>query len=86
LRIARAERVAPASVFYIADNPAKDFVGIRPLGFRTIRLLQGPHASVDRGSGYDAEVSIGDLDQLTWTLLQSMTAATGQHRARRRSS
>jgi putative hydrolase of the HAD superfamily len=57
---------APAEdIIYVADNPTKDFVGIRPLGFGTIRVLTGQHATMEPAPGYDAALTIPDLDALT---------------------
>lgn len=62
----RALTGAPADdIVYIADNPAKDFVGIRPLGFSTVRVLTGQHAAVEARPGYDAALTLTDLDELT---------------------
>jgi putative hydrolase of the HAD superfamily len=63
-RIAAWERVRPEQVVYVADDPAKDFVGIRRLGFRTIRVLTGRHAAVKAKPGYDAERTIDSLAEL----------------------
>ncbi len=41
LRICEREKTTPAQVVYIADNVSKDFVGIRPLGFKTVQVLTG---------------------------------------------
>jgi len=49
---------------YIGDNPRKDFRGIRPLGFRTVRVRQGSHRDVEVSPEHDAEVSIDTLDEL----------------------
>jgi putative hydrolase of the HAD superfamily len=52
-------------IVYVADNPRKDFVGIRPLGFGTIRVLTGQHAAVQAAPGHDAALTLADLDALT---------------------
>ena len=67
----RALTGAPAGdIVYIADNPAKDFVGIRPLGFGTIRVLTGRHATVRASPGHDAAATLADLDELTTARLE----------------
>jgi putative hydrolase of the HAD superfamily len=58
-----------AALAYVGDNPAKDFVGARRLGWKTIRLRRpdGLHATADAepGLGADAEaVSLGELPRL----------------------
>jgi putative hydrolase of the HAD superfamily len=49
---------------YVADNPAKDFVGPKALGWRTVRVRRrlGLHADVE--SGTDVDFEIMTLEQL----------------------
>nr|WP_092074330.1 HAD family hydrolase [Dendrosporobacter quercicolus]NSL49234.1 HAD family hydrolase [Dendrosporobacter quercicolus DSM 1736]SDM88826.1 putative hydrolase of the HAD superfamily [Dendrosporobacter quercicolus] len=63
-RICAWEKVEPAQVVYVADNPRKDFIGIKPLGFRTIRVLTGQHRSVEIPEEYQAEQQIVSLNAL----------------------
>lgn len=62
--ICQREGVDPSEVVYIGDNPNKDFVGIKPLGFRTIRVVRGSHAAVRRMSEFEAELTVSDLTGL----------------------
>lgn len=68
-RIAAWEGEPASRIVYVGDNPTKDFVGIRPLGFRTVRVRTGAHAAVRVPRSQDAEVTIDSLDALTWDLL-----------------
>lgn len=63
-RILWRERCAPRDVVYVGDDPAKDFLGIRPLGFRTIRVLTGRHAHVRVAPHQDAECSVAGLEDV----------------------
>lgn len=66
LKICDTEKVEPQQVVYVADNPHKDFVGIKPLGFKTVRVLSGQYRDVMRTPEYEADiriVSLADLDQ-----------------------
>jgi putative hydrolase of the HAD superfamily len=72
LKICERERVRPEQVVYIGDNPHKDFVGIKPLGFRTVRLMQGAYRRVEKSANYEAEVRIGSLDELTKEFLDEL--------------
>ena len=60
---------------YIGDNPAKDFIGARALGWRTVRLRRegGLHAETEAMPGHDADATIVDLDAILASpeLLQS---------------
>lgn len=60
LLIAR-ERCRPSDVVYVADDPSKDFRGIRPLGLRTIRVLTGRHARVEAPADTDAERTVAGI-------------------------
>ena len=74
LKICEREKVTPKEVFYIADNPHKDFVGIKPLGFRTIRVMQGAYREIRLSSDYEADNRIGTLDELTEEFLATISA------------
>lgn len=49
---------------HIADNPAKDFVGLNGLGVRTVRVLTGQHRQVSVPPACDAEFHISSLNML----------------------
>jgi putative hydrolase of the HAD superfamily len=72
LKISNIEKVNSKQVVYIADNPNKDFVGIKPLGFKTIRILKGPFKDVKFDRAYDAEFKIKSLNQLTNKFLKTV--------------
>jgi putative hydrolase of the HAD superfamily len=61
-RILERERCAPRDVVYVGDDPSRDFLGIRPLGFRTIRVRTGRHAQVQVPDYQDAECSVSGLE------------------------
>lgn len=64
LKIAHNEGVEYGDVVYIGDNCNKDFVGIKKLGFRTIRIKQGMFADVQKPQEYQAEYEIQNLLEL----------------------
>lgn len=70
LKICEQEKVAPQEVVYIGDNPRKDFVGIKPLGFKTVRIMQGQHRDLRLPAEYEAEYQIQSLDEVTEELLK----------------
>jgi putative hydrolase of the HAD superfamily len=51
---------------YIADNPKKDFVTARKLGWQTVRVRRagGEHSLVTLSPEYEAHTEISDLLQL----------------------
>jgi len=63
-KICQLEKVDPSQVMYVADNPAKDFVGIKPLGFKTVRVLKGAYSSMKVEPRFDADRIISDLSEL----------------------
>lgn len=62
--ICRLEKVRPAQVTYVADNPHKDFITLKKLGFNTIRLLTGPYRDLRLASTYEAAHHIHSLNEL----------------------
>lgn len=62
--IRKRERCEWSDMFYVADNPAKDFVNLNPLGVHTIRVATGEHAAVVAKEGFDAKYKINSLDEL----------------------
>ena len=63
-RIRARERCRWDEMVHVGDNPAKDFVNLRPLGVRTVRVLTGPHRDLAARPGYDATCRIPDLSFL----------------------
>jgi putative hydrolase of the HAD superfamily len=49
---------------YVGDDPAKDFVNLKPLGVHTIRVLTGSHKMLQVDERFDAEHTISSLAEL----------------------
>lgn len=62
--IAKKENVRFDEIVYVGDNPNKDFVGIKPLGFRTIRIRKGNFRNIVKSAEYNAEAEIETLHEL----------------------
>ena len=75
--IARRERVPVDALIHVADNPAKDFVGLNPLGVTTVRVLTGQHADTPARQGFEAKHRIPDLDALAGLLDQLGITVSG---------
>lgn len=69
--IRQREQVAPGEVIYVGDNPRKDFLGIKPLGFRTVRILRGNYAHLAADAAHEADQCIDSLDELTLKFVDS---------------
>lgn len=72
LKIAERERVPMTEIVYIGDNPAKDFVGIKPHGCKTIRVLTGMHKDVRREAEFEAHAEVATLDEITPQFLHQL--------------
>ncbi|MGV8145768.1 MAG: HAD family hydrolase [Alkaliphilus sp.] len=64
LKICTLEKVSPENIVYIGDNPNKDFIGIKPYGFNTIRILKGNYKNVVREDEFEADNRINSLSEL----------------------
>lgn len=64
LKICERENVPPPEVLYVGDDPNKDFVGIKPLGFRTVRVLRGRFADIRLDAAHEADRTVRSLDDL----------------------
>ncbi|GAA4021495.1 HAD family hydrolase [Hymenobacter glaciei] len=62
--ICKREHVTPAEIIYVGDNVKKDFVGIKPLGFDTVRILRGNYAHYVADAAHEAARIIESLDEL----------------------
>ena len=69
-KIATLENVPPQEIVYIADNPHKDFIGIKPLGFQTIRIRQGMFQALILDKIHEANFEVFTLIQLKGLLMQ----------------
>lgn len=72
LKICEREKVSPSEVVYVGDNPYKDFVGLKPLGFHTVRVMTGRCKDIHLEHIYEADVAIKDLSELDKSLLDRL--------------
>lgn len=72
LKICKLENIEPENVLYIGDNPHKDFVGIKPFGFKTIRILQGQYKTLKLSKKHEADFFIHSLKEITPKLLSEI--------------
>jgi putative hydrolase of the HAD superfamily len=62
--ICQLEKVNPSEVVYIGDNPYKDFIGLKPLGFHTIRVLTGPYKEIVLDASHEADLTVATLKEI----------------------
>ncbi|MFH1131653.1 MAG: HAD family hydrolase [Pseudomonadota bacterium] len=53
-----------SSCVYVGDNPSKDFVAPKSLGWRTVRLIRPGGLHANEPSGDDVDIELPDLDEL----------------------
>ncbi len=64
VKIANLEKIDKHHIVYIGDNINKDFVGIKPLGFRTIQILNGMFINAKKEEKFQAEIIINKINDL----------------------
>ena len=62
--IKKKEKQDWSDMFYVGDNPNKDFVNLNLIGVKTIRIRQGDYAKTVARKGFDANYHIDTLEQL----------------------
>ena len=60
-KILELEKCSYNEVVYIGDNVNKDFINIKKLGFRTIRIINGMFKNVIKKEEYHAEIDINNI-------------------------
>jgi len=72
LMLSNKLKVPASQIIYIADNPNKDFIGIKPLGFKTVRVKRGMFYNIVLDKSHEADITINTLDELTDNLLKKL--------------
>jgi putative hydrolase of the HAD superfamily len=76
LKICKWEKVEPCEVVYIGDNPHKDFLGIKALGFKSVRIMRGHFKDVVKPEKFEADRKIQSLDELTMEFFDGLFVNT----------
>lgn len=71
-KIMKWENCKASDLIYIGDNPNKDFVNIKKIGIRTIRVLTGGFKGILLENHFEAEITIKSLDQLNINLINEL--------------
>lgn len=51
-------------MFYVADDPNKDFINLKPLGMRTVRVNRGRFKNIFLDDSHEAEFMVDSLDEI----------------------
>ncbi len=56
----------PCEALYVGDNPHKDFIGAKALGYKTLRIIRdtGDHMKTTLDKNYEADYNIKDLREV----------------------
>lgn len=74
LKLSEKLKVLPSDIIYIGDNPNKDFIGIKPFGFKTVRVNRGMFHNIFLSDAHEAHITINTLDELTPDLLKRLSS------------
>jgi putative hydrolase of the HAD superfamily len=78
-KICKREDTEPGMMLYIGDNPMKDFVGIKSLGIKTVRIIRGNYKEIRLDDSFEAERNIHSFDEITTDLLNSLLYERNDH-------
>jgi putative hydrolase of the HAD superfamily len=70
-KIEEIESISAERIIYIGDNPYKDFIGIKPYGFKTVRVNQGMFKDIYLDKKHEADVQVNSLNEITLIFLES---------------
>lgn len=62
--IKKREKCEWSEMCYIGDNPNKDFINIKPLGVKTIRIKTSIYDSIEIPKHMEADIIISDLNEI----------------------
>ncbi len=63
-KVAKIEKVQYSDIVYVGDNINKDFINIKKIGFKTIRVLNGMFKNEIKKECYHAQLDIESLKEL----------------------
>ena len=70
--ILRYENAKPENMIYIGDNPYKDFVNLKKIGVKTIRILRGSFKDTFLDDAYEAHYSFKNLNGVTQKMIEDI--------------
>ena len=67
--ILKYENAKPENMIYIGDNPFKDFVNLKKIGVKTIRILRGSFKDIFLDDAHEAHYSFKNLHGVTQKMI-----------------
>lgn len=71
-KILNYEKIKPYKMVYIGDNPYKDFINIKKLGIKTIRIKRGAYRNIVLDKNYEADYTVKNLDKISKKMIRFM--------------
>lgn len=73
--ILKHEKANPKEMIYIGDNPYKDFIEIKKIGIKTIRIMRGSFKNIILDEDHEADYSFKNLNGITrqfvWSIYEN---------------
>jgi len=63
------ENTKPENMIYIGDNPYKDFINLKKIGVKTIRILRGAFKDIFLDDEHEADYSFKNLNGITLKMI-----------------
>ena len=70
--ILEAEQVKPEGMVYIGDNPHKDFINLKKIGIKTIRINRGAFKDIKLDDEHEADYNFKNLNSITKKFIGSI--------------
>jgi putative hydrolase of the HAD superfamily len=67
--ILKYENSKPENMIYIGDNPHKDFINVKKIGIKTIRILRGSFKDIYLDNEHEADYSFKNLHGITQKMI-----------------
>jgi putative hydrolase of the HAD superfamily len=71
-KIMKLENCHADKLVYIGDNPNKDFVNIKKIGVRTVRVLTGVYKDLIKENEFESEFKFENLNDLTIEFIKKL--------------
>lgn len=63
-------KISNKNIIHIGDDPAKDFIGARNIGIKSVRVLQGRYKDLIAEDGFGADFTVGNILEVDKLLMK----------------